>query len=101
MKTDFDIIIVGAGLVGLTAALALSQTGCKTALVDVKEFGAVSGDPRASTLAASSLQMMKHLGLEDALSPHLQPINDMMIGEGRPGRIGRPSPIIMSFIGCK
>lgn len=96
MKTDFDIIIVGAGLVGLTAALALSQTGCKTALVDVKEFGETSGDPRASTLAASSLQMMKHLGLENALSPHLQPINDMMIGEGRPGKI---SPLTLHFDG--
>ena len=96
MKTGFDIIIVGAGPVGLTAALALSQSGFKTALVDVKNFGHNSEDPRASTLAASSLQMMKQLGLESALSSRLQPINNMMIGEGRPGKI---SPLTLHFDG--
>lgn len=96
MKTDFDIIIVGAGLVGLTAALALSQSGFDTALVDVKTFGQGREDPRASTLAASSFQMIKRLGLESALSPQLQPINNMMIGEGRPGKI---SPLTLHFDG--
>lgn len=95
-KTDFDVIIVGAGPVGLTAALALADAGCKTALVDVREFGHGGDDPRASTLAASSLEMMRKLGLEAALSPHLQPINDMMIGEGRPGKI---SPLTLHFDG--
>ena len=96
MKTECDIIIVGAGLVGLTAALALSQAGLKTTLVDRDTFSDNSRDPRASTLAASSYQLMKNLGLGNALTPHLQPINDMMIGEGRPGRI---SPLTLHFDG--
>jgi len=58
MKTEFDIIIVGAGLVGLTAAIALSQAGFKTALFDRKTFTHKTRDPRASTLAASSYQLM-------------------------------------------
>ena len=96
MKTEFDIIIVGAGLVGLTAAIALSQAGFKTALFDRKTFTHKTRDPRASTLAASSYQLMKNVGLAETLKPHLQPIHDMMIGEGRPGRL---SPLTLHFDG--
>jgi len=98
MKSEFDIIIVGAGLVGLTAALALSQAGFKTALIDSKIGTDNPRDPRASTLAASSFQLMKNLGLAAALTPHIQPIDDMMIGEGRPGLI---SPLTLHFDGQK
>lgn len=96
MKSEFDIIIVGAGLVGLTAALALTQAGFETAIIDSKTFDSQAGDPRASTLAASSYQLMKNIGLGEALAPQLQPINDMMIGEGRPGHI---SPLTLHFDG--
>jgi len=98
MKSEFDIIIVGAGLVGLTAALALSQAGFKTAIIDSKIGTDNPRDPRASTLAASSFQLMKNLGLATALTPHIQPIDDMMIGEGRPGLI---SPLTLHFDGQK
>ena len=97
MQTDFDIIVVGAGLTGLTAAITLSQSGLKTALVDAETFGPQSGkplDPRASTLAASSYQFMQNIGLD--LKSSVQPINDMMIGEGRPGKI---SPLTLHFDG--
>lgn len=96
MIYDFEIIVVGAGHVGLTAALALAQSGCKTALVDAHDFSQNTDDPRASTLAASSYQLMRRLGLKNALAAQLQPINDMMIGEGRPGRI---SPMTLHFDG--
>lgn len=97
MKMDYDIIIVGAGLVGLTAALALGQAGHEVALIDAQDFDAAHADPRASTLAASSAQLMKNLGLWDALSPDVQAVNDMMIGEGRPGQI---SPLTLHFNGA-
>lgn len=97
MKCDYDIIINGAGATGLSAALALSQAGFKTALIDAIDFkheGQSTSDPRASTLAATSLNMMRRLGLNNALAPHLQVIKDMMIGEGRPGQI---SPLTLHF----
>lgn len=99
MKTEFDIIVVGAGLVGLSAALALSQAGLKTALVDANDFEAINApaaDPRSSTLAATSYQLMLNLGLGSALDGKLQPVSDMMIGEGRPGDI---SPLTLHFDG--
>lgn len=96
MRTDFDIIIAGGGLVGLTAALALSQNNIKTAVIDARRIGE-SLDPRASTLAASSYAMMKNLGLGEKLEAQLQPVNNILIGEGRPGDI---SPLTLHFDGA-
>ena len=101
MSMHYDIIIVGAGITGLTAALALSQEGFKTALIDAQDFRRTEthpSDPRASTLAATSLNMLRRLGVENALQPHLQVINDMMIGEGRPGHI---SPLSLHIDGSR
>ncbi len=97
MSADFDVIIAGAGLAGLTAGLALSRAGFKTALLDARD-PALGTDPRTSALAASSVVMLRKLGLGEALAPHLQPINDIMIGEGRPGNI---SPLTLHFDGTE
>ncbi|WP_371396844.1 UbiH/UbiF/VisC/COQ6 family ubiquinone biosynthesis hydroxylase [Fretibacter rubidus] len=96
MKTQFDIIIVGAGHVGLIAALASAQAGFDVALIDRADIKAPREDSRASTLAASSVAMLKNLGLWDALSGAVQPVHDMMIGEGRVGDI---SPLSLHFNG--
>lgn len=95
MKQGFDSLIVGGGLTGLCAGLALSQSGLKTALIEAKDTPDFS-DGRASALAASSLVMLRALGLGAALAPHLSPVKDMMIGEGRPGNI---SPVSLHFSG--
>jgi 2-octaprenyl-6-methoxyphenol hydroxylase len=55
-------------------------------------------DIRASTLAASSVVLLKKLGLYDALSAHMQPVEDMMIGEGCVGDI---SPLSLHFDGAQ
>jgi len=34
METKFDIIIIGAGLVGLTTALACAESGVRVAILD-------------------------------------------------------------------
>ena len=81
MKTEFDILIVGAGLVGLTAALACASTGAHVALLDRAPVAA-GKDGRASTLSATSLRVFENLGVE--IADHLQPIRDMLVTEGDP-----------------
>ena len=96
MKTQFDIIIVGAGHVGLIAALAAAQSGFDVALIDRADIKVPRDDRRASTLAASSIAMLNNLGLWEGLASSMQPVHDMMIGEGRVGDI---SPLSLHFDG--
>jgi len=81
MKTDFDVIIVGAGLVGLTSALAFAESGVKVAVLDRTAIKA-GVDGRASALSETSLRLFENLKVD--LSGHLQPIQDMLVTEGTP-----------------
>jgi 2-octaprenyl-6-methoxyphenol hydroxylase len=93
VSSDFDIIIVGAGLVGLTAALACAYKGASVCLLDAAEPEG-SNDGRASAIAASSFAMFEHLGISAELKDHIQPITDMLIADGA---IGDVSPLTLHF----
>ena len=96
MAHDYDIIIIGAGHAGLIAAIAAAKSGFTAALIDRADIDLPRRDIRASTLAATSLTMLGALGLTEAISGQLQPVNDMLIGEGRVGDI---SPLSLHFDG--
>ena len=81
MKTEFDILIVGAGLVGLTTALACAASGAQVGLLDRMSVAA-GRDSRASALSSTSLRLFQNLGVY--ISEHLQPIYDMLVTEGVP-----------------
>ena len=93
MKTDFDIIIIGAGLVGMATALACAHKGASVCLLDSSE-PEKADDGRASAIAASSYAMLAHLGVAAALNGHVQPITDMLIADGEVGDI---SPLRLHF----
>ena len=93
MKMSFDIIIIGAGLVGLTTALACAFKGASVCLLDAAE-PAKSDDGRASAVAASSYKMLEHLGIAADLKGHVQPITDMLIADGA---VGDVSPLTLHF----
>ena len=64
--TDYDVAIVGGGLNGMTAALAVADLGFRVALVDPR---AVSYelpepfDPRSYAITQTSIQIYKKLGV--------------------------------------
>lgn len=93
MKTDFDIIIVGAGLVGLTTALACVHKGASVCLLDSADPEKIE-DGRASAIAASSYVMLEHLGIAADIIDHVQPITDMLIADGA---VGDVSPLKLHF----
>ena len=93
MKSKFDIIIIGAGLVGLITALACAHKGASVCLLDAAKPDKAD-DGRASAIAASSFAMLEHLGVAPLLDGHVQPITDMLIADGA---VGDVSPLTLHF----
>ncbi|ENO90366.1 FAD-dependent monooxygenase [Thauera linaloolentis] len=66
--TTHDLLIVGAGPVGLALALALKDAGLDIVLADARPREAVSSDPRDLALAHGSRLTLQGLGVWDALA---------------------------------
>jgi 2-octaprenyl-6-methoxyphenol hydroxylase len=93
-----DVVIAGGGMAGLTLALALAGGGLEVALVEPLRPAQLSDarfDGRVSALAFASVRMLRVLGLWPRLLPHAQPINDIVVSEGRLG--GAPLPFSLHF----
>lgn len=75
-----DSVIVGAGLVGLTAALLLQQQGKRVCLI---EQAAPHGraDTRGIVLSPSSQRLYQQLGLWQEILPHTTPIEAVHISQ--------------------
>ncbi len=82
MKTD--ILIAGAGLNGLIAALVCGDVGLRTQIIERHSQEAMlnaGADGRASTIAATSFELLRNLGLAEDLLPYAQPIWEIRVTE--------------------
>jgi len=96
MNFDADVLIVGGGLNGPAAALALAQAGLSVALCDAAS-AQTRADPdfdgRAYSLALASTRFFAAIGVWDAVAPHAQPVWDVVVTDGRRG--AAPSPLFL------
>lgn len=76
---EFDIAIVGAGLAGSLAALALADSGRSVALIAPP---ARVSDGRTTALMDQSIAFLKVLGLWDDIAPHAAALETMQILDG-------------------
>ena len=91
MSIEYDIAIVGAGLVGSSLACALAKTSYRIAIVDSQQVSLnrpVSNvqDGRSIALALSSKKMLSALGLWNKLEEHATAIKNIHISDQ--GRFG-------------
>lgn len=72
MKTDFDIVIVGCGMVGASLACLLAELPLRLAIIDRAEFAKTvlpvqqpqpNFDPRVSAITQASKQLFSKIGL--------------------------------------
>jgi len=80
----YDLIIVGGGLAGTCAAIALAKIGLSVALVEAVEPQSElspSFDQRAVALSASSVEILKSLELWPSLSAVACPIEHILVSE--------------------
>ncbi len=91
-QQSFDVLIVGGGPVGLTLALALSQSarGIRTGIVDRRSL-TVPTDNRASAIAAGVRRVFEALGVWPLMVSESQAITAMRITDSGTGDITRPS----------
>jgi 2-octaprenyl-6-methoxyphenol hydroxylase len=90
--TDADAIVVGGGLNGPLAALALARAGLSSLLLDARaraEFDGPEGgrafDGRSYALNLGAVRMLRRLGLWQGLEENAQPIAGIRASDGRPG----------------
>jgi 2-octaprenyl-6-methoxyphenol hydroxylase len=99
---SYDVIIAGAGMSGATLALALAHGGLRPVLVDPQPFAAQVAptfDGRASAIAFSSFRAWDAIGVGDALRPHAQRIEQILVTDGRaPGpATSGATPFLLRF----
>lgn len=100
---DTDVIIVGGGLAGGLAALALADAGFTVAVVDIeppRRMREAAFDGRTTALAYACARVFRRLGLWPAIEAGAEPILDILVSDGRArGRFteGARSPFHMHF----
>jgi len=104
----FDIAIVGGGLAGSLAALALADSGFSCALIDATDPATMRGagfDGRTSAISYASARVFRRLGLWEAIcgaggEPDAEPIRDILVTDGRANSRfdrGGASPFFLHF----
>ncbi|MER8494433.1 ubiquinone biosynthesis hydroxylase [Mesorhizobium sp. M1312] len=98
-KTSLDILVAGAGYVGLAAAVSLKQTrpSLAVAVVDAAPAGVWQKDGRASAIAAAACRMLDQLGVWAEIAPEAQAITEMIVTDSRASDPVRP--VFLTFDG--
>lgn len=91
MNVDYDILIIGGGMVGASLACALAPQGLRVALVEAKPPPSLTPqadnyDERSLALAYGTCRVFQGLGLWEPLRAKATPILTIHISErGKPG----------------
>ncbi|MGH6829302.1 MAG: UbiH/UbiF/VisC/COQ6 family ubiquinone biosynthesis hydroxylase [Rhizomicrobium sp.] len=91
--SERDVIVCGGGMVGLTLSRALARGGLGVAVVESAlpaKTMADRFDGRVSAIAYANVRMLKVLGIWPHLSHNAQPIRDILVSDGAPGRPASP-----------
>jgi len=82
----YDVAIVGGGLAGGLAGLALSARGFSCAVIDAQDPAAMRSagfDGRTTAISYASARVFRRLGVWAAVASEAQPINDILVTDGR------------------
>lgn len=94
-----DMMVVGAGYVGLAAAVAVKQAAphLNIEVVEAAPAHVWEKDERASAIITAASKMLDVLGVWDEILVHSQPINRMIVTDSRTSDPVRP--VFLTFDG--
>lgn len=84
VKDDFDVFIIGGGLIGASLMLALRGSGLRVALVDSECYTdriQPNFDARSLALSSASIQILKTLDVWPLMLPDACPIDTIHVSE--------------------
>lgn len=89
---DFDALVIGGGLAGGAAALALASTGLEVMLIDAGRAPdpETPHDGRAYSTPSGSRNFWRALGVWDRVAAEAQEISDILVTDGRVGEGAAP-----------
>ncbi len=84
MQADFDILIIGGGLVGASLACALRQSALRMGVIEAVPLAAStqpSYDDRSLALAYGSKRIFESIGAWDEIAPQATPIERIHVSD--------------------
>ena len=83
-KNHHEVIICGAGMIGLTFALLMAEKKIKVCIIDKndKELLSAQQDNRTTAISQGSYRIFRKLGIWTKLKNEIQPINQIFVSEG-------------------
>ncbi|MCL6434977.1 MAG: FAD-dependent hydroxylase [Leptolyngbyaceae cyanobacterium HOT.MB2.61] len=81
-QVDYDVVIVGGGLVGATLACALKDSGLQVALVEAKPESAAVARGQAYHINLLSSQIFQSIGVWAEMHPQVNPIEQIHLSDG-------------------
>jgi len=84
VQTEYDLVIIGGGLVGASLACALANTPLSIAVVEQHEFSGdnhTSYDDRSVALSYGSRLLFESLGFWGSIEPYAEPIKQIHVSE--------------------
>ena len=83
MKKDFhDIIILGAGLIGLILSLSLAKLGIRVCIIDKNDPNKSLSDKRTTAISKGSSNFLNDLNIWPAIKSKAQKIKKIFVSEG-------------------
>ena len=84
MPDQYDIVIVGGGLVGASLTVALANTNFRIALIEATEMRRAESfkyDERSSALGFGSRKILESMGVWKEISPDAEPIHAIHVSQ--------------------